>query len=345
MVIGLVIFSNTLLLANTSQETFDALVVEGAAFIDWRDEEFRVNVLRLLLHPTAPKSTLPAMIDRGLGTVLAIANHNGWNALFHYVLNATKPDTGEELAAICILLGYQDDIFAQDCDGLTLFERTDIERPERSWANDGGSENWFMEYVREEDDYEELVLDACYESSPESHGSYQQDLLYCALLRNGLHTHHEIPPLPVGPTFTDFYRPHHYRALLYLRSWDVIADSTVMANPLLGRDPLCDEEREHAPAFHDWDISDLSMMERRLGYATFTHRRWVISSEVRWSDGSAEEDTEGSEDGQSHSSAEEDPGESESERMGDLADQEELPRRSENEWSDDSGEEGGVLIG
>jgi hypothetical protein len=211
-------------------------------------------VLMLSCSQGSRVKAVKAMIDRGFGADFATTDTNGWNALFYFVLAADHPNIGEELELTRMLLPVSDDIFTQDCDGLSLFDRVQLKRPGRSWkkANE---------------------FDETYDTSRKRHGSYQQDLLYCAILRSGLDFLRELPSLPAGPKFTRKYTPQHYRAMLYLNSWDGDADPTTFTHSLLGQDSLCDEDRERAPAFHEWNIRDLEVMEERLKFATFKRRK------------------------------------------------------------------------
>lgn len=266
---------------------------------------------------------LSALIDMGFAAAFASVHENGWSTLFGFVLQAKSPEDGRELSIVRFLVSVLEDALTQCCDGLTLFECVQPERPALSLRNTG---RWYA--------YE------AYRYSPERHGSYQQDLWYCVLFRSGQYSRHDVPPLPAGPTFTQDYTPQHYRALLYLHSWDMKADPTIFDHPLLSQDPLCDEEREKSPAFREWNISDLSMMEHRMEFATFGGRIREVSSKDESSEGSSEEDTSDLD-----HSAEDDLSQAGGEWSDGVAErEEEVLGRSEEEWSDDSEEEGGVPI-
>jgi hypothetical protein len=201
-------------------------------------------------------STITALLDRGFGADFATTGVCGWNALFYLVLNAGAPDSGGNLEAVRILLPVVGNVLAEGFDGLNLFDRVKGNTLALQWKHEA--------------EVTKLSMDSI---SARRYGSYQQDLLYCALLRSGLYSLHDLPPPPAGPRFTRKYKPQHYRALLYLQSWDEKAGPTVLKHPLLNHDLLLDEERERAPAFHEWKISDLSAMERRLEHATFRKRK------------------------------------------------------------------------
>jgi hypothetical protein len=229
---------------------------------------------------------MTALLDRGFGADFATTDMCGWNSLPHLVLRAESPDSGEELKMVRILLPVVGDVLAKDCDGLTVFDRVKRKRPALPlpWRED--------------------IM-----GIPYPYGSYQQDLLYCALLRSGLYTLHDLPSLKARPRFTRLYTPQHYRALLYLQTWDEEADPMVLTHPLLNEDPLLDEERERAPAFHEWNLSDLSMMEERLEHAAFLGRVQDYYPEYEvyeWTDASESAESEDLDSDLSVYSAEED---------------------------------------
>jgi hypothetical protein len=276
---------------------FETIISEGSTYIDWHREEdgesLWQDLLEYLAASRSPVHILSGMIDIGIGTEFATPDKNGWNVLFGHVLNAASPEASEDFEIVQLLLSVVDDIFARDCENLTMFERIEFERSNRSWMKD-------FKFVRRRDTRKHCW--GAYEHSPEYQGSYQQDLLYCGLFRSGRHTQHDLPPLPAGPTFTTEYTPKHYRALLYLQDWDTEAPDPgywLFYNPLLmlRRRPLRDKDRIQAPAFHEWNISDLLMMERRMEFATFREERVrKCFSEEGWSDISSEDETDDSDD-------------------------------------------------
>jgi hypothetical protein len=282
-------------------------------------------------------STITALLDRGFGADFVTVDRRGWNTLFHLVLCAEAPDSGEELEAVRVLLPVFGNVLTVDRDGHTLFDRIGHERPALPDS--------------------ELDL-STYSESFRHYGSYQQDLLYCAILRNGPASLHDLPPLPAGPRFNWSYTPQHYRALLYLQTWDEEADPTVLTHPLLNKDRLLDGERERAPAFREWKISDLLMMERRLEHATFAGRVQECSSSDEGTDTSASDESDDLDSNRSVHLAEGDSEESEG-GWGTFGrrrpwgirgwrnvpvKEEEVLGGSRNDWSDDSEEEGGVPV-
>jgi hypothetical protein len=276
---------------------------------------------------TIPASTIAALLDRGFGADLATTDMYGWNTFFHFVLRTESPDYGEELNAARILLPVVGNILAKDRDGHTLFDRLKSNRPALPWK------------------HEAAVLELSMDSrSFRRYGSYQQDLLYCALLRSGRYSLRDLPPLPAGPRFTRKYTPQHYRALLYLQTWDGEAEPTVLTRSLLSQDPLLHEERERAPAFHEWNLSDLSTMERRLEHATFVRRVQECDLDDEWSDTSAGDESDDLDSNSSAHSAEEDSEEPEDGWPSVPVEGEEGSGDSRSDWSDDLEEEGGVSV-
>jgi hypothetical protein len=103
-------------------------------------------------------------------------------------------------------------------------------------------------------------------------GSYSQDLWYCALYKSGLAPalKRKIPTQSMPPVFNLTYTIKHYRALLYLNTWDVSSwDQDMVTRSLLNNDVICQNEREAAPSFGEWDPSDLMMMEERMSEAIY----------------------------------------------------------------------------
>lgn len=265
----------------TLKDLLQTIISEGGAFIQWRHQELGHSVS----HQHLFKSTLSylekfsAMIYMGFGTHPTFKNHRGRNVFESVFDFAPILDEGIDLQIAGILLPYMIDssarasnsytIFARDYDGYNIFERVVAKRSKRSSILNDSLDT-------EED---ASVCSSGLEDDDDSYGSYRQDLLYCVLLRSGLYASYDLPPLPVGPTFTSGYTPQHYRALLYLKSWDMKADPSILEHPLLIQDPLCEEERICAPAFCDWKIFDLSMMESRLDSATFVEELYDSDSE------------------------------------------------------------------
>jgi hypothetical protein len=80
----------------------------------------------------------------------------------------------------------------------------------------------------------------------------------------------DIPPPPPRPTFGTKYKLEDYRALLYLDTWNFGWErERSLDYTLIHHYPLSQQQREEAPAFHQWNAADLRMMEERvLPFAT-----------------------------------------------------------------------------
>lgn len=178
---------------------------------------------RNALFLPSPK-VLEALVKAG--SLIAEIDEYDWNCLFHCVQRSFFPNQSAEFAALRFLLTVFNDIFAQDRDGFTIF------------------------------DHVSLANGQC--------GSYRQDMWYCAIYRSGLDSRFGILPPLSPPTFTSDYTIGKYRAMLYLDTWDFGGFGQLMSDyPLANRSPLSPQEREQAPAFYQWDASNLAMMEER----------------------------------------------------------------------------------
>ena len=161
------------------------------------------------------------------------------NCLFDCTLRASDPQHHAEFTALRFLLTVFDDINARDCYDSTIFD---------------------------------LLLDADDYPDPDI-GSYRHDLWYCALFRSGIALRLKIPPPTWKTTFAGEYKPKHYRALLYLDTWDFLRYRTQPIHPLWRHFPSSAQERQQAPAFHQWNLSDLLMMEERGLYGCYCDDR------------------------------------------------------------------------
>jgi hypothetical protein len=171
------------------------------------------------------------------GAMIAEVDKDGWNCLFNCVVCSTHPQRSNEFEALRYLLTIFRDIFAQDFKGRSIFDVLADNKPGR---------------------------DARY-------GSYKQDLLYCALYRSGLAYRSHIPLPPPGRLRLDRdYRPSHYRALLYLDTWETsILDNKICVPDynLIDKKALSQQERQAAPGLVEWEPSDLTIMEERISQA------------------------------------------------------------------------------
>jgi hypothetical protein len=166
------------------------------------------------------------------GADVAEVDDRGCNCLFICVLKARIPDSSAEFSALRFLLTVFDDIFAREHTGWSLFD--------------------YMVY---------------HELDSGESGSYRRDLWYCALYRSKLCRRFSIPPPPLRIRFTSTYTICHYRALLYLNSWNFLyrlPNHQKFQNHYLVNQPsLTAGERKQAPGYHEWNAADLLMMEQR----------------------------------------------------------------------------------
>lgn len=291
----------SLAVSNRFEDLYDLLLSEGAAFIDRRkNESIGQDLWRIVRTYEAPVPTETLLALLSLEWDVASTDERGWNCLVYCVLAAKSPRTGKELESLRFLLTSFGQFFAQDNATWSVLNPIEAEMPILSWPAD-------------------LEVDT-YEQPLRLHGSYQQDLWYCALYRSGLYSSYDIRPPRSRPTFTPAYTPQHYRALLYLDSWDMEEELPALDSVLLNQTPLSDDIKERAPAFEQWDSSHFSMMERRLVLAQPAGRVEEHFSDIESSNGD------------------------------DLVQQEELDGQNGiddmgNEWSDDPEEEGGVPVG
>lgn len=170
------------------------------------------------------------------GSTVAEVDDHGWNCLFSCVEDSCSPRSSKEFEALRYLLTVFGDIFACDESGMDIFDLVDDSKRHQISPN----------------------------------GSYQEDLWYCALYRSGLALTLNIPKPPMPPVFSSRYNIQHYRALLYLDTWDsrnkVWFEKTL---PLLNSYIISQLERETCPAFGQWNPSDLLMMEERMSRALY----------------------------------------------------------------------------
>lgn len=108
-------------------------------------------------------------------------DNNGWNCLFHCVLNAHGPNTSKSFEALLYLLSVFPKIDAQDRYKKSISDRV-------SRADD-------------------------------EHGSYQRDLWYHGLERSGICTHGSLHSRLSASRYTLDYTPQHHRAMRYLDTW------------------------------------------------------------------------------------------------------------------------------
>ena len=225
------------------------------------------------------------------GSIVAEVDDHGWNCLFQCVSGSRKPSSSRDFEALQYLLTVFDEIFARDNFGMNIFGEVRHYRHRHEGRK----------------------------------GSYREDLWYCALYRSRLPLTLNIPAPPMPPLFTSEYQSQHYRALLYLDTWDfqdrVWCERTL---PLLNSYTFSQVERQTCPAFGQWNPSDLLMMEERMSRAF--HLNDDSDSDSEDDDGNASE-----EDGDEENGDEDDGNELSSARG--------PPNDSSDEWETESEED------
>jgi hypothetical protein len=182
--------------------------VEGSDFFDPKTFEYEGKDLWLFASEKGSSSALQKL--HKLGCKTSGTDLNGRNCLFLSIMNSEKPNTSDDFEKLQFLLGIFDNISAQDAQGCTIFDLVN-----------GDTSRLF------------------------SPGSYQRDLLYCALERVGIDISDHLTQYPrIGlyksSTYGQ-YTPEHYRALNHLQSWDDTNFRSQM-DRLLQEIPLDEEE-------------------------------------------------------------------------------------------------------
>jgi hypothetical protein len=207
---------------------------EGSAFIDLcRLQDGDKSIWRYACQHASLKPTpkaLQILIEAGVD--VAEVDGAGHNCLFNCVMMAVCPFRSAEFGVLRFLLTVSNDIHARDIGGRSIFDHIMVPLP--------------------------------------SIGSYQQDLWYCAIYRSGWSSRINIPQPPSRPIFGGRYQLKHYRALLYLDTWDFgLKHQRFSDCPLVHLKPISQQQMEEAPAFSQWNAADLRMMEERvLPFAT-----------------------------------------------------------------------------
>lgn len=212
----------------------------GSHFIDLHG--FRASGLSLWLLACRRAQYLqtPMMLRsllRAGADVTEVDDQDGRNCLFHCVIGQQVPGVENGFVALRFLLTVFDDIFAKDFHDTSIFDYLENLR------------EWLME-----------------ENRWDGTGSYKEDLWYCALYRSGLEDRHQILPPTHGPCFTSEYRPHHYRALMCLDSWELSSHDCRSSKEEY---PWCPEGKEQMPGFAEWEPAHLAAMEERMIHACY----------------------------------------------------------------------------
>jgi hypothetical protein len=130
---------------------------------------------------------------------------------------AEEADDASEFKTLQCLLKIFHDIYALDAEGNDVFA-----------------------YVNELRDWPER-----FQRTDLDHGSYKQDLWYCALARNKLDVRYSVQPRKRLARYTQNYTPKNYYALCHLDDWDRSRDDAYFERQmqeLLLEHPLSEEE-------------------------------------------------------------------------------------------------------
>ncbi|GAB7326433.1 hypothetical protein MBLNU13_g10445t1 [Cladosporium sp. NU13] len=208
---------------------FEQILYEGSAFFDVRSFDINGQSLWMFACSNVSMHGSPGLLQLLVesGVTVAEVEDDGQNCLFKCVSDVSHPRLSKEFEALQYLLTVFEDVFARDKTGMNIFDMVETDK------------------IQPFDPTMEI-------------GSYKQDLWYCALYRAGLSRRLGIPPPITKPVFGSRYTIQHYRALLYLDTWNFSRLNDTTASPRMP----CREEV--APGLSQWDPSDLRMMEDRI---------------------------------------------------------------------------------
>jgi hypothetical protein len=175
---------NGLLELTTTKACVDLILNEGRHFIVWQD--LRVKDTSFWLWACQDGSPLMLRKLLNAGCDPTETDSNGHNGLFAHILQSRSytwtAQTSLNFEVVKLLLEHGVDPDARDSTGRTVTDHLD---------NDATN----------------------------IHGSYRQDLWYCVRKRLGFKVQSE--PSLQSRRWRFRYTPEHYRALLYLESWDL----------------------------------------------------------------------------------------------------------------------------
>lgn len=138
---------------------------------------------------------------------------DGWTCLFLQVLRAFYPQDSREFEVTRFLIRQHANIFAKDGSGLTIFDHVNAEL---TWTSK----------------------------------SYQWDLWYCALRREGIDIGAMIEEHPRIAKYNERYTPEHYRALCCLDHWTE-ENLSQQVHDLLEAYPWSEEEISELSRIHN----------------------------------------------------------------------------------------------
>lgn len=160
------------------------------------------------VHPRHVESLLKAGCKINETTKKCPGFPDGWNCLFFLVLTARDQHYSWEFQSLRRVLmhsaGHAVNIYAKDASGLTIFDHVN--------------------------------------ALPPKSNSYQRDLWYCALQREGVDVRDDQRMQNRIPLYDKYYTPEHYRALCFLEQWSKGGNLEKKVHDLLEQHPWTEEE-------------------------------------------------------------------------------------------------------
>lgn len=157
---------------------------------------------KAFVYPEYIASLLPSVCDINETTKNCPGFPDGWNCLFLLVLYANDQDWSWDFESLRLLLRHSVNIHAKDASGLTVFDHVN--------------------------------------ALPSKSNSYQRDILYCALQREGVDIGDDQEMRNRTALYDENYTPEHYRALCFLNEWEYYLEGQVQK--LLEQHPWTEEE-------------------------------------------------------------------------------------------------------
>ena len=179
---------------------------------------------------TLPVRIVKELLDMGCDINETAMNDpdipDGWTCLFLQILRASRPWKSCEFEVTRFLIRQRANIFAKDGSGLTIFDHVDAKL---TWTS----------------------------------SSYQRDLWYCALQREGVDIGAMIEEHPRIAKYDAYYTPEHFRALCHLDHWTK-KNLSQQLHDSLEACPWSEEEISELSRIHDEKEAQVRGMEERL---------------------------------------------------------------------------------
>lgn len=134
------------------------------------------------VHPGNIPGLLKSVCDINETTKNCPGFPDGWNCVFFLVLDAEVKYNSGDFESLRLLLRHSVNIHAKDASGLTIFDHVN--------------------------------------ALPSKSNSYQRDLWYCAIQREGVDVGDEQRMQNGTPLYDEYYTPEDYRALCFLEHWN-----------------------------------------------------------------------------------------------------------------------------